>query len=87
MSLAAQTDLGGVSNAEENSTLSGVQLDIPRLGSQSGAKARRLALSATIFVALTLLVLAFGSPIQGIDYHGHRMIAPLPVLFRFEHRK
>ncbi|MGX8009165.1 bifunctional lysylphosphatidylglycerol flippase/synthetase MprF [Mesorhizobium sp. ORM8.1] len=69
MSLAAQTDVGGASIAEENSTPGGVQLDIPRLGSQSGAKARRLALTAIIFAALSLLVLAFGSTIQGIDYH------------------
>ncbi|WP_210241624.1 hypothetical protein [Mesorhizobium sp. B1-1-9] len=69
MSLAAQTDAGGASIAQENSAPSAVQLDIPRLGVQSGAKARRLALSATIFTALTLLVLAFGSTIQGIDYH------------------
>ncbi|MGX7876182.1 hypothetical protein ACVDG5_028920 [Mesorhizobium sp. ORM6] len=69
MLLAAQTDVGGASIAEENSTPGGVQLDIPRLGSQSGSKARRLALSAIIFAALTLLVLAFGSTIQSIDYH------------------
>ena len=46
-----------------------MQLDVPRLGGQSGARARRLALSTIVFTALTLLVLAFGSTIQGIDYH------------------
>ena len=69
MLLAAQTDVGRASIAQENSTPGVMQLDIPRLGSQSGTKARRLALSAIIFAALALLVLASGSTIQGIDYH------------------
>jgi len=69
MSLTAQTDGEGARSAESNSTPSAVQLDLALLGDQSGAKARRLGLSATIFAALTLLVLAFGSTIQSIDYH------------------
>ena len=69
MSLAAQTDVGRAGIAQEVSAPGVMQLDVPRLGGQSGARARRLALSTIVFTALTLLVLAFGSTIQGIDYH------------------
>ncbi|CDX49114.1 OXACILLIN RESISTANCE-ASSOCIATED PROTEIN FMTC [Mesorhizobium plurifarium] len=69
MSLAAQTDLGDAGGAEENSNPNALHLDIPTLGDHFSAKARRLGLAATIFVAFTLLVLAFGSTVQSIDYH------------------
>lgn len=43
--------------------------DVPRRSRPFGAKAVRLVFSATIFVALTLLVVAFSSLMQSIDYH------------------
>ncbi|CDX11833.1 OXACILLIN RESISTANCE-ASSOCIATED PROTEIN FMTC [Mesorhizobium plurifarium] len=69
MSLAAKDAVGGAATAKKNRTSSVVQFDTSRFADQSGAKARRLALSAIIFTALTLLVLAFGGTIQSIDYH------------------